>query len=433
MACMQQVFRVTGGHRLEGEIGVVGAKNSVLKLMAAALLARGRTTITNVPEILDVAIMAELLRRLGCDVSHDAPSPLVGGTVTIDVPEVPHHQADYDLVRRMRASICVLGPLIARCGAADVALPGGDAIGSRGLDMHIAGLQKLGATFDNEHGFLVARANALHGGQIWLDFPSVGATENILMAAVLAKGETVIDNAAREPEIVDICQMLTDMGAQIEGAGTSTITVIGVEELHPVVHRTVPDRIVAGTWAVAAAITCGDVFVRGAIGKHLDMALDKLASAGATIHVEDDGFSIRMDDRPRAVDIVTLPYPGFPTDLQPQFIALNAIADGTAMITENLFEARFRFVNEIVRLGADVRTDGHHALVRGRPGLSGAPVEAADIRAGAGLVLAGLVAHGETTIYEIHHIERGYAGFVPSLVGLGAQIEHVEQPSPFDD
>jgi len=430
---MQQVFRVTGGHRLEGEIGVVGAKNSVLKLMAAALLAQGRTTITNVPEILDVAIMAELLRRLGCEVTHDAPSPLVGGTVTIDVPEVPHHQADYDLVRRMRASICVLGPLIARCGAADVALPGGDAIGSRGLDMHIAGLQKLGATFDNEHGFLVARADALHGGQIWLDFPSVGATENILMAAVLAKGETVIDNAAREPEIVDICQMLTDMGAQIEGAGTSTITVIGVEELHPVVHRTIPDRIVAGTWAVAAAITGGDVFVRGAIGKHLDMALDKLASAGATIHVEDEGFSIRMDDRPRAVDIVTLPYPGFPTDLQPQFIALNAIADGTAMITENLFEARFRFVNEIVRLGADVRTDGHHALVRGRPGLSGAPVEAADIRAGAGLVLAGLVAHGETTIYEIHHIERGYAGFVPSLVGLGAQIEHVEQPSPFDD
>jgi len=433
MACMQQVFRVTGGHRLEGEIGVVGAKNSVLKLMAAALLAQGRTTITNVPEILDVAIMAELLRRLGCEVTHDAPSPLVGGTVTIDVPEVPHHQADYDLVRRMRASICVLGPLIARCGAADVALPGGDAIGSRGLDMHIAGLQRLGATFDNEHGFLVAKADALHGGQIWLDFPSVGATENILMAAVLAKGETVIDNAAREPEIVDICQMLTDMGAQIEGAGTSTITVIGVEELHPVVHRTIPDRIVAGTWAVAAAITGGDVFVRGAIGKHLDMALDKLASAGATIHVEDEGFSIRMDDRPRAVDIVTLPYPGFPTDLQPQFIALNAIADGTAMITENLFEARFRFVNEIVRLGADVRTDGHHALVRGRPGLSGAPVEAADIRAGAGLVLAGLVAHGETTIYEIHHIERGYAGFVPSLVGLGAQIEHVEQPSPFDD
>ncbi len=433
MAPMQQVFRVTGGHRLSGEIGVVGAKNSVLKLMAAALLARGRTTITNVPDILDVSIMAELLRRLGCDVIHESGSPLDGGTVTIDVPDTPHHQADYDLVRRMRASICVLGPLIARCGAADVALPGGDAIGSRGLDMHIAGLQKLGATFDNQHGFLVAKAHGLHGGQIWLDFPSVGATENILMAAVLAHGTTVIDNAAREPEIIDICQMLIDMGAQIGGAGTSTITVDGVAELNPVEHRTVPDRIVAGTWAVAAAITGGELFVRGAVGRHLEMALDKLASAGAVIHIEDEGFSIRMDERPRAVDIVTLPYPGFPTDLQPQFIALNAIADGTAMITENLFEARFRFVNELARLGADVRTDGHHALVRGCTGLSGAPVEAADIRAGAGLVLAGLAAHGYTTVYEIHHIDRGYAGFVPSLVSVGAHIERVEMPSPFDD
>jgi UDP-N-acetylglucosamine 1-carboxyvinyltransferase len=226
---MQQVFSVTGGVRLTGEIGVVGAKNSVLKLMAAALLARGRTTITNVPDILDVSIMAELLRRLGCEVQHHSPATTEGGTVTIDVPEQPHHQADYDLVRRMRASICVLGPLIARCGAADVALPGGDAIGSRGLDMHIAGLQKLGATFDNEHGFLVAKAASLHGGQIWLDFPSVGATENILMAAVLAEGITVIDNAAREPEIVDICQMLQAMGAKIDGAGGSTITVEGVD------------------------------------------------------------------------------------------------------------------------------------------------------------------------------------------------------------
>jgi UDP-N-acetylglucosamine 1-carboxyvinyltransferase len=430
---MQQVYRVTGGARLTGEIGVVGAKNSVLKLMAAALLATGRTTITNVPDILDVAIMAELLRRLGCQVEHRSPSPQVGGTVTIDVPETPHHQADYDLVRRMRASICVLGPLIARCGAADVALPGGDAIGSRGLDMHIGGLQKLGATFDNEHGFLVAKARALHGGQIWLEFPSVGATENILMAAVLARGTTVIDNAAREPEIVDICRMLTAMGATIEGAGSSTLTVEGVEVLHPVEHRTVPDRIVAGTWAVAAAITEGDVFVRDAVGRHLEMALDKLASAGAIVNVEDAGFRVRMDSRPRAVDIITLPYPGFPTDLQPQFIALNAVADGTAMITENLFEARFRFVNELARLGADVRTDGHHALVRGRPRLSGAPVEAADIRAGAGLVLAGLVADGETTVYEIHHVERGYAGFVDSLRGIGAQIEKVAQPSPFDD
>jgi UDP-N-acetylglucosamine 1-carboxyvinyltransferase len=253
------------------------------------------------------------------------------------------------------------------------------------------------------------------------------------MAAVLATGTTVIDNAAREPEIIDICQMLVAMGARIDGIGGSTLTVVGVEELHPVEHATVPDRIVAGTWAVAAAITQGDVFVRGAVGRHLEMALDKLASAGGVIHVEDDGFRIRMDDRPRAVDIVTLPYPGFPTDLQPQFIALNAVADGTAMITENLFEARFRFVNEIARLGADVRTDGHHALVRGRPVLSGAPVEAADIRAGAGLVLAGLAAQGYTTVYEIHHIERGYAGFVQGLRGIGADIERRELPSPFGD
>ncbi len=430
---MQEVFRVTGGRGLSGSIAVVGAKNSVLKLMAAALLAPGRTTITNVPDILDVEIMAELLRRLGCDVAHESPSPLVGGTVTIDVPEVPHHQADYDLVRRMRASICVLGPLIARCGEADVALPGGDAIGSRGLDMHVAGLSKLGATFDSVHGFLVAKAPALHGGQIWLDFPSVGATENILMAAVLAKGVTMIDNAAREPEIIDICQMLVKMGARIEGIGSSTLTIEGVPEMHPVTHATVPDRIVAGTWAAAVVITGGDIFIKDAIGKHLDMALDKLASAGALVNVEDNGIRVRMYERPRAIDIVTLPYPGFPTDLQPQFIALNAVAEGTAMITENLFEARFRFVNEISRLGAEVRTDGHHALVRGRPKLSGAPVEAADIRAGAGLVLAGLAATGVTTVHEIHHIERGYAGFVPNLVGVGAQIERVELASPFDD
>lgn len=433
MNAMQQVFRVTGGRRLTGEVPVVGAKNSVLKLMAAALLAPGTTTISNVPDILDVAIMAELMRRLGCEVTHFAPDPTVGGKVIITVPEHPHHQADYDLVRRMRASICVLGPLLARCGAADVALPGGDAIGSRGLDMHIHGLERLGATFGNQHGFLVAKAQRLHGGQIWLDFPSVGATENILMAAVLADGTTVIDNAAREPEIVDIAMMLTAMGARIDGAGSSTLVVHGVDTLSPVSHATVPDRIVAGTWAVAAAITSGDVYIRGAIGRHLDMALDKLASAGALVNVDDHGVRVRMEGRPRAVDIITLPYPGFPTDLQPQYIALNSIADGTAMITENLFEARFRFVNELGRLGADVRTDGHHALVRGRPGLSGAPVEAADIRAGAGLVLAGLVAQGYTTVYDIHHIERGYAGFVSNLRGLGADIQRLEMPSPFDD
>lgn len=410
---------MTGGARLAGEVRVTGAKNSVLKLMAAALLAEGTTTLTEVPEILDVEIMAELLRRLGCQVVHDT----AGARVEITVPAALEHRADYDLVRRMRASICVLGPLLARCGQVDVALPGGDNIGSRGLDMHIDGLERMGAAVTNEHGYLIATAASLHGASVWLDFPSVGATETILMAAVLAEGVTVIDNAAREPEIVDICQMLAEMGARIEGIGSSTLTVTGVERLHPVSHRTVSDRIVAGTWAVAAAITGGDITVRNANPDHLRIALDKLTTSGAEITVTDDGFRVVMNERPRAVDIVTLPYPGFPTDLQPQFIALNSIAEGAALVTENLFEARFRFVQELARLGADVRTDGHHALVRGVDRLSGAPVESTDIRAGAGLVLAGLVAEGVTTVYGASHIDRGYAGFVEQLTALGAQVD----------
>ena len=409
---------MTGGSRLVGEVRVTGAKNSVLKLMAAALLARGTTTLTEVPNILDVEIMAELLRRLGCEVTHDTSE----ARVEITVPDALEHRADYDLVRRMRASICVLGPLLARCGQVDVALPGGDNIGSRGLDMHIDGLERMGATVTNEHGYLIATASTLHGASIWLDFPSVGATETIVMAAVLADGVTVIDNVAREPEIVDICLMLTEMGARIEGIGSSTLTVTGVESMRPVTHRTVSDRIVAGTWAVAAVITGGDITVRNANPEHLRIALDKLVTAGAAISDTDDGFRVVMSKRPKAVDIVTLPYPGFPTDLQPQFIALNSISEGAALVTENLFEARFRFVQELARLGADVRTDGHHALVRGVDQLSGAPVESTDIRAGAGLVLAGLVADGVTTVYGASHIDRGYAGFVEQLLGLGAQV-----------
>ena len=414
-----EVLRVQGGSRLEGSVRIQGAKNSVLKLMAAALLAQGTSTITNVPDILDVEIMSELLRRLGCDVIRDAGA----GTVVITVPERPHHRADYDLVRRMRASICVLGPLVSRCGEADVAMPGGDNIGSRGLDLHIDGLQRMGAHVVNEHGYLVATSDRLRGADIWLDFPSVGATETLVMAAVLADGRTTIDNAAREPEIVDICTMLASMGASIEGIGSSTLIIEGVNELHPVEHRTVPDRIVAGTWAVAAAITRGSITIDGADPDHLNIALDKLVSAGAEVERTSDGFTVSMDTRPAAVDIVTLPYPGFPTDLQPQFIALNAVADGAALVTENLFEARFRFVRELARLGADVRTDGHHALIRGREGLSGAPVEATDIRAGAGLVLAGLVADGVTEIYGMGHIDRGYAGLVDDLRRLGARVE----------
>lgn len=414
---------MVGGSRLEGEVTVPGAKNSVLKLMAAALLAEGATTITNVPDIDDVEVMGELLRRLGCEVSHDRRER----TVCVDVPATLHHRADYDLVRKMRASICVLGPLLARCGEADVALPGGDDIGSRGLDMHIDGLKKLGVDVTNEHGYLLAScAKGLRGGQIWLDFPSVGATETIVMAAVTAVGQTVIENAAREPEIVDICTMLVDMGAIIDGIGSSSLTVTGVERLHPTTHATVGDRIVAGTWAVAAVMTQGAITVRGVDVAHVSVALDKLSTSGADVQMSDDGFLVSMNDRPRAVDIVTLPYPGFPTDLQPQFIALNAISEGASMVTENLFEARFRFVQELARLGADVRTDGHHALVRGLPMLSGAPVEATDIRAGAGLVLAGLVAEGVTDVYGVGHIDRGYAGFVDALRGLGADINRLE-------
>ena len=404
---------------------VTGAKNSALKLMAATLLAEGTTVLHEVPTILDVEIMGELLRRLGCQVDHDVDA----GSVTIVVPAEPGHQADYDLVRRMRASINVLGPLVARVGAADVALPGGDNIGSRGLDFHVSGLTRLGATVVSEHGYLLARApEGLRGTSIWLDFPSVGATENLLMAAVLAKGTTVIDNAAREPEIVDICEFLVAMGAQIGGVGSSMLEIEGVDRLHPVVHTVVADRLVAGTWAVGAVMTRGDVTVHRAHPEHLEIALDKLVQAGAQIDLVHDGFRVRMERRPTSVDIITLPYPGFPTDLQPQFIALNAISEGAAMVTENLFEARFRFVNELTRLGADVRTDGHHALVRGRERLSGAPVEASDVRAGAGLVLAGLVAEGVTLVDEVHHIDRGYAGFVESLQTLGADVTREQSP-----
>jgi UDP-N-acetylglucosamine 1-carboxyvinyltransferase len=420
-----QVLRVTGGARLAGEVSVVGAKNSVLKLMAAALLAPGRTTIANLPEISDVVTMHQLLGRLGCEVSET----VAGGVDSVDivVPENPLAEAPYELVRRIRGSICVLGPLLTRTGRAKVALPGGDAIGSRPLNMHFAGLEQMGAEIEIEHGYIVAKTAGLRGASIWLDFPSVGATENIVTAAVLAKGTTVLDNAAREPEIVDLCHMLTSMGAKIGGIGSSTLEIVGVDSLQPTVHTAVADRIVAGTWAMAAVATRGDVTVRGAHADHLEIALHKLAIAGADVEALDDGFRVSIADRPKSFDVVTLPYPGLATDLQPQAIALLAIADGTAMITENLFEARFMFCDEIARMGADVRTDGHHAVVRGKDKLSGAPVRATDIRAGVGLVIAGLVAEGVTEVAEIHHIDRGYVRFEESLRALGAEIERVEE------
>ncbi len=410
-------FRVIGGTQLRGEVSVSGAKNSVLKLMAASLLAVGKTTIKNVPDIADVGIMADLLTRLGCTVTH------TGDLLTIDVPQEPLHRADYDLVRKMRASINVLGPLVARVGAADVALPGGDAIGSRGLDFHIKGLEALGAKAHIEHGYVIAEApHGLTGAEVSLDFPSVGATENIMTAAVLAKGRTIIDNAAREPDLVDLGAFLISMGAKIEGLGSPTIVIEGVSELKPTEHTTLPDRIITGTWAFAAAMTRGDITIHGARADHLEVPLEKLASAGAIITSTSDGVRVRMDARPQAIDVATLPYPGFPTDLLPMVIALNAIAEGNALVTENVFEARFMFVNELARLGAQVSVDGHHASIHGIEELSGAPVEATDIRAGAGLVLAALVSDGETTIDGAFHVDRGYPNFAEQLVSLGAKV-----------
>ncbi|WP_375481128.1 UDP-N-acetylglucosamine 1-carboxyvinyltransferase [uncultured Jatrophihabitans sp.] len=419
-----QVLRVVGGARLAGSVDVVGAKNSVLKLMAATLLAPGASTVGNLPAISDVTIMRQLLEGMGCDAEESRVDAV--DRVTITVPDELSPEAPYDLVRKIRGSICVLGPLIARTGGAKVALPGGDAIGTRPLDMHFAGLEKMGVDIRIEHGYVVAESDELRGANIWLDFPSVGATENIMTAAVLAKGTTVIDNAAREPEIVDLCQMLVAMGAQIDGIGSSTLEITGVEGLHPTSHDAVPDRIVAGTWAMAALATQGDITVRGAKSDHLRIALDKVDRAGGVVETLVDGFRVSIDHRPKSFDVVTLPYPGLATDLQPQAIATLSVAEGTAMITENLFESRFMFCDEISRMGADVRTDGHHAVVRGREALSGAPVRATDIRAGVGLVIAGLVADGVTEVAEIHHIDRGYVRFEEQLRALGAEVERVE-------
>ena len=415
-------LRVVGGARLAGTVRVSGAKNSALKLMAATLLAPGKSTITNLPEIADVEYMAELLTRLGCsvEVNHQLSQ------VVIDVPQKLGHRADYDMVRKMRASINVLGPLIARELIAEVALPGGDAIGSRGLDFHINGLTEMGAQVTSEHGFVIAKAsNGLTGAHITLEFPSVGATENIMTAATLANGKTVIDNAAREPDVVDLGEFLTAMGAKISGLGSHTITIEGVKKLTPTNHATLADRIVSGTWAFAAAMTKGDITIENGRADHLELPLDKLVEAGAVVTTTKNGFRVKMDKRPTAVDVATLPYPGFPTDLQPMVITLNSIADGTSIVTENVFEGRFMFVNELLRLGAKIQVDGHHAAITGINKLSAAPVAATDIRAGAGLVLAALVSDGVTIIEDAFHIDRGYPDFPAQLQSLGADVSRV--------
>jgi len=412
-------FLVTGGAQLRGAVKVSGAKNSVLKLMGAALLAEGTTVLNNCPEILDVPYMKDVLEGLCCSVM------ISGQSVYITTPSDLKSDADFEAVRQFRASVCVLGPLTARCGRAVVALPGGDAIGSRPLDMHQTGLEKLGAKTYIEHGCVVAETDQLKGAHIVLDFPSVGATENILTAAVLADGVTILDNAAREPEIVDLCEMLISMGARIEGAGSNTLTITGVERLNPTTHDVVGDRIVAGTWAYAAAITRGDITVGGIPPRHLHLPLEKLKLAGAIIETYENGFRVRMDGRPRAVDFQTLPFPGFPTDLQPMAIGLAAVAEGMSVITENVFESRFRFVDEMLRLGADAHVDGHHVVMRGKEQLSSTTVWSSDIRAGAGLVLAALRADGVTEVRDVYHIDRGYPNFVENLNALGAKVERV--------
>jgi len=412
-------LRIVGPARLVGEVMVTGAKNSALKLMAASLLAPGVNTLQNVPQIADVDIMADLLSRLGCTVNFDRNTRVM----TIDVPQTPGHRAEYELVRRMRASINVLGPILTRVGIAEISLPGGDAIGSRGLDFHIAGLEAMGAKVSFEHGYIIAKApDGLVGAEFELAFPSVGATENLMTAAVLAKGTTTIHNVAREPDIVDLGEYLISMGAKIEGLGSTTLVIQGVESLSAATHATLPDRIVTGTWAFAAVMTQGDITIKGGRTDHLELPLDKLVAAGAVVTTTSDGFRVKMDRRPTAIDISTLPYPGFPTDLQPMAITLNSIAQGSAIVTENVFEARFMFVNELKRLGAKITVDGHHASIIGVEQLSGAPVAATDIRAGAGLVLAGLVSEGITIVEDAFHIERGYPNFAADLCALGADV-----------
>ena len=419
---VDDVLVVRGGNPLQGEITVNGAKNSALKLMAASLLASGETVIENVPAIADVPIMGEVLTGLGAEVDiRDEDERSL--EVSIRVGE-PAWEAPREYVTQIRASVVVLGPLIGRLGRARIALPGGDKIGARKIDMHLRGLSEMGADVFEDGDEVEVRAADLHGAVITLDFPSVGATENLLLAAVLADGQTVIENAAREPEIQDLCGMLISMGAQMHGVGTPTLTIEGVDELRSVAHDTVPDRIEAGTFAFAAAVTGGDVTIRHARPGHLTLPLTKLEAIGAHIEELDDAIRVKSDGL-EAVDVVTLPYPGFPTDLQPQLMVLLSQARGTSIVTENVFESRFAFVDELTKLGADITIDGHHAVIRGPTSFGGAEVRALDVRAGAACLIAGLVAEGRTTVTDIHHIDRGYAAIAERLQGVGADIERV--------
>jgi UDP-N-acetylglucosamine 1-carboxyvinyltransferase len=413
---------IRGGRRLEGEVTISGAKNAALPELCAALLTAEPVTLTNVPRLQDVNTMLKLLRNMGVAAERSEAEP---ETVALDASRVSSPEAPYELVKTMRAAILALGPLLARFGEATVSLPGGCAIGSRPVDQHIKGLQAMGAQITVEHGYILAKATRLKGARITTDMVTVTGTENLLMAATLAEGETVLENAAQEPEIGDLAQMLIGMGAKIEGHGTSRIRIEGVERLHGVSHRIVPDRIETGTFLCAVAAAGGDVLLRRANASHLETVIDKLREAGITVEADVAAGWIRVKNhqRARAVSFRTSEYPAFPTDMQAQFMALNCIAEGTAVVTETIFENRFMHVNELVRLGAKIEIDGHTAVVHGVDKLSGATVMATDLRASASLVIAGLVADGQTVVDRIYHLDRGYDRMESKLRGIGADIE----------
>ena len=407
---------------VSGTVQVSGAKNSALKLIAAAILGQGASTIRNVPHITDIDIMIEVLESLGAHVERE------GDVVVVDTTDVDKYVTPYELVSKMRASISVLGPLIGRFGRARVAMPGGCKIGARKIDMHLRVLEDLGVEFSNDHGYLNASSpHGLKAADVFLEFPSVGATENMMMASVTVPGTTIIDNAAREPEIVDLANMLNEMGAHIEGAGSPTITITGVslDEMHPCDHTTVGDRIEAGTFLTAGALLGGPVTVEGIDPSFLRMAILKLQEMDCDVTTTETSITVARTNPLRAADIQTLPHPGFPTDLQAQFLLLNALAEGNSVISENIFENRFMFASELIRMGADVTIDAHHALIQGVDQLQGAPVSSPDLRGGAALVIAGLAAEGETEIHDIYHIDRGYEDYVGKLQLLGADVERV--------
>ena len=413
-------LRIRGGRPLEGEVRVSGAKNAALPIMCAALLSSQPLRLTNVPQLMDVRTMAKLLRQMG--VSAEPPSD---GRMVLHAARITEPTAGYDLVKTMRASVLVLGPLLARCGQAKVSLPGGCAIGQRPVDQHVKGLQAMGATIAIEHGYMHASAERLHGARIVMDMVTVTGTENLMMAATLAEGTTLIENAAREPEVLDLARCLEAMGARIEGAGSDVIKIHGVSSLGGATHDVMPDRIETGTYLAAAAAAGGRVRLVGAAAESLDATLEKLREAGAQIRVAGASIEIEASARPKSVSVRTAPFPGFATDMQAQFMALASIADGTAVITETIFENRFMHALELQRLGADISIQGNSALVRGVDRLQGASVMATDLRASAGLVIAGLVAEGETVVDRIYHLDRGYEALEKKLGALGARIERV--------